>query len=260
MASVIGSYVCRPSRGGVDRNTGINAVYAPWVSRPSHGGVDRNDMSEAICSARGRRPGAWIETLFGPLKRPILRVGLIELLDRVALSRGVGVGRNLDMSIQLPRIPTSPLSRGVDRNNPLTAIRNGGSASPLSRGRGSKWWRSCWRSPVPGRPSRGGVVRNSTGVVKRSRGSVAPAVLSPLSRGRGLKQPPYRASQRRVCSPLTRGAWTETLSNIELARKTQVAPLTGLGSKPRRYSCAERLPEESSLFVPILAGASSPAL
>ena len=164
----------RLPRGGVDRNDTIAIIIRQRSGRLPRGGVDRNDDGSTShlnftksppSRGRGSKPygtngytwtagvaslaGAWIETMLMAKAPSRGHVASLAGAWIETLSRREG---NLRLTRRLPR-------GGVDRNTPTSAI-DAASASPPSRGRGSKHSSDDARNASVRRLPRGGVDRN----------------------------------------------------------------------------------------------------
>ena len=144
----------RPSRRGVDRNTGNEAHARRGNRRPSRRGVDRNP----------RRSEFGIVALAAPLSQGRGSKHAADD-DRHAVARG------------------RPSRRGVDRNNEQPTEAGREARRPSRRGVDRNCWR--WTGPAPARPS---PLSQGRGSKPYPITAFQSQVESPLSQGRGSKQ------------------------------------------------------------------------
>ena len=118
---------CRPSRGGVDRNSFFLAAVASAACRPSRGGVDRNITGTPLTTWNARRPSR------GGVDRNITGTPLTTWNARRP-SRG-GVDRNITGTPLTTWNARRPSRGGVDRNKIRASLKSaaGGRPSRASR-------------------------------------------------------------------------------------------------------------------------------
>ena len=176
----------RPPRGGVDRNRVCVGLVLPFVGRPPRGGVDRNSRirvrhGDVARCAHGRPPrggvdrnngtghpvaplaGAWIETL------PVadLRAGNVAPL--------AGAWIETPARPRHPREPTvAPLAGAWIETTIAPNSREIIRVAPLAGAWIETTPSAGTRMPMPCRPPRGGVDRNSTSTVIARSARVAP--------------------------------------------------------------------------------------
>ena len=139
-----------------------------------------------------------------------------------------GVDRNYCTVITESDPWSRPLRGGVDRNRMRHARRLKPSASPPTRGRGSKPPTRCAWPGASSRPLRGGVDRNATKPVVP-----APANGRPLRGGVDRNAAMTRNDASSGVAPYA-GAWIETLCGTRRITRWVSPPTRGRGSKPQR--------------------------